>query len=797
MNVSWGHEMQEEPSNLVSLHRAVSLEFIKQSGGYAVKALKGQKEPAKGWDPKLNNYARSETLLEELRYTDDNVGIHLHSNLLDVDIDSDVPFLMPALEALLPSCSHVWGRKSRPRTHRVYMLKTDENFDPAAHPVLRRIKKIEEAQVEMRGGPQTRGEYSILPGSIHPSGEMYEWADIGKARSTPSVSTASTIMRAIRMAGALAVIAPHWQEGSRNEMVMALSGFLYRIHSIAENFGGEIFHLNRETSLQFIQTLLDITDDDRSDRVARIKTFNQTWDKGEKGANVTGLTRIVEITGDKFIMQKLYVLLADSPDIVLVDEFLARFAIWQGPGLVVDMEAASKGAMRPFMTRQAFVNSFGHKFIMVDEKRRLIADMIFYMESATRVTGVTFEPGKEQLVDTREGRKVNQWSGFAIQPYKDPVSEDEVKPFLDYIMEIIAVGDMKIYKWVLAWVAHLFKEPGNKCKTALVLTGKPGAGKSILGHTFISPIIGEHHAITTNSVEAIARGFNVQFDNKIFVQADEATNSKQRVLAAKMKSLITDPTIIVEPKGVDPFAKPNHMRFLFTSNYFEDAVHLDDGADDRRYMIVEVSPHRKDQIDTYWAPLIKWANQNHDKIHRYLIDYKYDPAIISRPINTQAKVYMQQASMEPFDAWISAWAARQHPLSDEAHMNWHDAPVNKRKDIVRSGWPKLISYSALCRDFFLFSGRKILLNESRMSVNLEKRGLAGKLVQKIKVMEIDRKLDKRVERRVRLYELPPYADIATYLKVKYGVEIVNEDDGTSEDEGWTNTPQSDAIESEF
>lgn len=756
----------------ISIHRKVSLDFIKQSGGFAVRVVHGQKGPASKWNPRANDTAKSEMLLRELRQeTSNNVGIHIHGSLIDIDIDSDSPMLMAALERLLPPCNHIWGHSSRLRTHRVYQLR-DDVFDPSRHQIIYRLKRIEEVKVEMRGGPQERGEYSVLPGSLHPNGELYLWADLNKARLSTSVTTFDTLIKAVRLAGAIAVIAPYWTEGLRNELCMAISGLLYRTYKIAEFLDEEVFSIDKDTAQHFLEVLLDVTEDDTKDKRSRFMTFEATWKKAEVDGEVTGGTRLAMITGDERLTTKLYTLLTDSPDIATIDEFLERFAIWVGPGLIIDMDAAEHGVHKPFMTRQQFCNSFGHKFILTAAKKKLIADLLFHMPSTLRLFGVTFEPEQGRLVDEAEGQKVNQWSGMVIKP-EESVRSEQISPFLDYIGHLIAADDEQCSKWVLGWLAHIFQEPAHKTGTALVLVGEPGVGKSFLGEHFLVPIIGSH-AVVTGSIDRAMSGFNALFDNRIFVQCDEAISNRQRLVAAKMKALITDPSIIIEPKGVDPFAKPNHMRFLFTSNEIRDAVFLSDGVDDRRYTVLHVSNVKKG-IQEYWHQLATWAKQNLGFIHRYLLDYKYDRNFISKPLSTQAKVEMQQHSMPPFDQWLASWLARDHPLSEECHQAWYDAiTADEEKNMIdRTDWPKFVNLSALTQDYAHHiknnSHRSYILNEWQILSELEERKLKPDILPiRIRSKGFDNRDQKFTIRRIRVYPVPTRDQVKAYIARRYG-----------------------------
>ncbi|OYX64266.1 MAG: hypothetical protein B7Y88_11295 [Sphingomonadales bacterium 32-64-17] len=68
--------------------------------------------------------------------------------------------------------------------------------------------------------------------------------------------------------------------------------------------------------------------------------------------------------------------------------------------------------------------------------------------------------------------------------------------------------------------------------------------------------------------------------------ADEAVPPGNRNAAGLVKNFITDPTIMVEPKGVDAFPAPNRLKVIIASN---NTYVVDASDDERRYAVCKVS----------------------------------------------------------------------------------------------------------------------------------------------------------------------------------------------------------------
>lgn len=784
-------------------HKKVSLALVEATDILLADCKPMAKEPASTWKPKLNDKARTKVILDRLRIEPDlNYGAHLYGPYVDVDVDTENPLLYQFLDAFLPSCSHIWGRKSKPKSHRMYHLSdVTGDFDKSPYRFLRMLPKNSAINIEVRGGDLGRGEYSLMPGSVHPSGETYEWDDLDRAQSSMSVTTTEDLMRGIRLAAAATLIAPYWVEGLRNELVQCLSGLLYNLTQTDTELSESTYDLNpvmtQDRAETLITTICQVTGDD--EEANRLRNFRVTWNKAAKGKAVTGGLTLDKVT-EPGMASILGDLLTTSDGVMQLQEFLDSNWKWRNRALVIAVDSVGK-TEHVIMSERDFRWSRGDKYIMgPDGKKRYLVDIFPKLSRGVNVSeGLTFDPSTSNLiVEDDAGLWINEWTGFRIPPHDQKVKDKEVQPFLEYVREVITAGDQEAEKWVLAWLANLFQHPHRKPGTALVLVGRQGAGKTFLGEGILRPIIGYKHSTKASDVITLATNFNKAFDNVLFVQCDEATNARQRSVAAKLKSLITDKSMRIEPKGVDPYEKPNHMRFLFTSNDIEDAVMVQDGLGDRRYTVLEVShkyaTHEKEH-DRFWNHMYAWVEDevNLSKLHRWLRDHEYNFNYITTPHLTDAKKAMVQRSLDPFDGWLAVMASRQFPLSERAHEHWWQATdfenSGEDKTIVREDWPTWVHMTAMAEDYALYLRslpayqREKPMTEQELMYAFDKRDLwpgtylpkGEQVVKRIKVEYFDQRKGTTTSTTPRLKRCPDLRRIREYLKATFGSSFDRED----------------------
>src|SRR5262249_29108792 len=189
-----------------------------------------------------------------------NVGIQfgeVSDGLVDTDLDSRAAIgLAPEF---LPETDAVFGRKSKPCSHQFYrsdLYKTEKRaviqyaqWQKNGHGKLVRGQMI----VELRIGGDGLGAQSIVPPSMHETGEMVEWVRDGE----PAKVDGDELALAVRKLAVASLLSTHYPaEGSRHDGALVIGGVLARAGWDANDIGHVVMVVARA-----------VGDNDESDRV--------------------------------------------------------------------------------------------------------------------------------------------------------------------------------------------------------------------------------------------------------------------------------------------------------------------------------------------------------------------------------------------------------------------------------------------------------------------------------------------------------------------------------------------------
>jgi hypothetical protein len=190
--------------------------------------------------------------------------------------------------------------------------------------------------------------------------------------------------------------------------------------------------------------------------------------------------------------------------------------------------------------------------------------------------GVVFLPAKNPPRNF-----YNTWQGFAVQPVHNPRL---IKRILKHMKKVVCAGDRAMYKYLIKWIAYTVQNPDKPAGAAIVLRGNKGSGKGTLGR-FLCNIWGNHSAHIANAKHLVG-SFNGHLTDVCFMFADEAFYSGDKQGESVLKALITEPTLMIERKGIDAVQQPNYLKVLMATN---SSHAVPASKDERRYAVYDVA----------------------------------------------------------------------------------------------------------------------------------------------------------------------------------------------------------------
>lgn len=231
-------------------------------------------------------------------------------------------------------------------------------------------------------------------------------------------------------------------------------------------------------------------------------------------------------------------------------------------------------------TKEDFQNLYCNSFVeQLNDRPTSRAQFWLKHPQRRQYKGVIFDPSGDH-----EGW-LNLWRGWAVDPAPGDWS------LLDrLIREVLTDGDPQGYRYVLNWMAAMFQRPSQAAEVAIAFKGAKGTGKGTLGRV-LQHIAGAH-GLHISSPEHITGRFNSHLQNCICLFADEAFWAGDKSGEAKLKALVTEPTVAYEGKGRDAVMGKNLIHIVMASN--SDWV-VPAGLDgERRFAVFEVNDSRRD-----------------------------------------------------------------------------------------------------------------------------------------------------------------------------------------------------------
>lgn len=195
--------------------------------------------------------------------------------------------------------------------------------------------------------------------------------------------------------------------------------------------------------------------------------------------------------------------------------------------------------------------------------------------------GVTMNNTGGRFVDGR----LNLWRGYGVDP-----EFGDCSLIHRHILEVICAGNKENAAYLTRWIAWCLQHPTEPAEVVIVLRGRKGTGKGEFGR-MLCRLFGSH-ALQISDRKHLVGSFNAHLLQVCLLFADEAFWPGDKASEGTLKRMITEPTLFVEPKGIDGFEVPNRLSIVMASNESW-VVPATEG--ERRFAVFDVADiHAKD-----------------------------------------------------------------------------------------------------------------------------------------------------------------------------------------------------------
>lgn len=279
------------------------------------------------------------------------------------------------------------------------------------------------------------------------------------------------------------------------------------------------------------------------------------------------------------------------------------------------------------------------------QKQKYAVD--YWLEDMTQpiANGFTYDPSDpNKLIQRGNAMMLNTFPGFAHPAIE--CNGNSLDPFFFHIHEVM--GDKEI-EFLLDYIAHMIQFTAQKPGVMIILTGKPGVGKTIICD-IIARMLGKQNAVVVDSAAFTQSNFNGLFSGKLFVTINELNVAARRdhTLTGKIKSWITDENYTVNAKFMPQRNERSFHRFVATTN---SDIPFPIDTDDRRIALFKVGDRYKDDVG-HFSPMFKML-EDHESLSglmHYFTNHKIKNSVM-RPPETLSRE-LAYHSEDPVVGWL-------------------------------------------------------------------------------------------------------------------------------------------------
>lgn len=326
-----------------------------------------------------------------------------------------------------------------------------------------------------------------------------------------------------------------------------------------------------------------------------------------------------------------------------IERLNERYAIVGSHSGIVDTRPALGGLYR-LMSMDHFARFEAGETVEVGE-RKVAAARAWASDSRAR----RFEMMDMHMPGREPAGVLNLFHGLPATSARPSVHSGagDAAPILDYIHAVLASGRADVSEYLLNWAAWKVQNPLRKPGVNLFLIGGQGTGKSTFTK-MMADVFGPNHSVVVSQEKHMMGNFNAHLEHKLFLGLDEAFYGKDPRAAGIYKNLTTEETLLIEPKGVDPYTAPNRFAIVVTSNSPR-GVPIE--PNDRRTTVVKVSDARANDSAYFEQLWSCWDTGGREAFINLLLTRNLSQFNQRMPLSTPEKLLAAAATGDLITRW--------------------------------------------------------------------------------------------------------------------------------------------------
>ena len=280
----------------------------------------------------------------------------------------------------------------------------------------------------------------------------------------------------------------------------------------------------------------------------------------------------------------------------------------------------------------------------------------------------------------------NLWRPFKVSTYTDEYEKDEegLNMFKEHI-SILCNHDKAVAHYFIQWLGQMFQYPAVKTIVPTLIS-KEGAGKGRLMELLELLIGGKKSRVieVTQPSRDCWGTFNSIMLNAFFVNLNEMCKKEAQMAENVFKGLVTDGTLMISRKGIDPYPITSFHRFLITTNN-DEPMKVKTG--DRRHNIIRSSDEK--------------ASEGKSEAEKIEIGKYFDKLMAHyNSVRTQRTIYDYLMSLPDLDKFVriarpeTEWSKDNKKLNESLEVQWVEAMVRANCDVTEQRYAGGEQYDA-------------------------------------------------------------------------------------------------------